>query len=704
MSIGETSTSTLIPQITIDRDGLNPIEQDAEQDVKLMDDTLKTAWDVISNYDPKGESLSVAQGRYDDADLDSASSDDEFEKNPLKVTETVQHRSPSLTPNSPNFPLASIYHDHQLPREALDRLVEMHQLEGKTRLKIDQPHRAEQELIKAIEYAHKRKEWYGVSFPSTLMQEDLAEIYKQQHKYDEALDVWLDLLPRTQDAPGPLTVDNCRHYYLVADTYYEKWRANQVPSQQSDLNRALKFALTAFKGRYSMRERDEALIHESAGLLVLIYTALSDTTAAAVYRSFMPTPVIEEEPAAVDDDGSPVLSLSSQRRFSLAEPSFDPNKDANLQLRDAIKTRHVPTVLALLQRPEIDLERVFKHGRTPLMYAFQRSKSESLAATTSIVDALLAAGAKIYAEDEEGRTVLHQAAARADADMIRLAIRKDAGLEARDKHRHTPLLVAVSENHRNAKAAVQTLLEHNADKAARDDSDWTVVHHAAHKSAKAASQPAYNHAADVLRLLLDQGANVDALARNKATPLCLVANIGDAATAEVLLNANANVNHRSAAGRSPLYLAVNNHGLTPEYEAVVKTLLAHKAEVDERILPARWKDFQHLQRVANAASAASAANVTSGAETAVGGGAARERGASVSHGMRRVSTATTTTTDRRDSTTDSASLSQVDSSGAGGSTTGGSVSSLGSALGRGLMSPRNWAKRKKSETSAVMPF
>jgi ankyrin repeat protein len=261
--------------------------------------------------------------------------------------------------------------------------------------------------------------------------------------------------------------------------------------------------------------------------------------------------------------------------------------------------------------------------------------------------------------------------------MIRLAIRKDAAIEARDKHRLTPLLVAVSENHRNAKAAVQALLENNADKAARDDGDWTVIHHAAHKSAKAASQQAYNHAADVLRFLLDQGANVDAQARNKATALCLVANIGDAATAELLLNANANANHRNAAGRSPLYIAVNNHGLTPEYEAMVKTLLAHKADVDERYLPARWKDFRHLQRPSPAEPAA----------------AARERGASVSLAMRRVST------HRRDSATDSASLSQVDSAAV---SSAGSVSSLGSVLGQRLMSPRSWAKRKKSETSEML--
>src|ERR1700712_4142942 len=64
-SWGEASSTTMIPEIKIDGQNTLAVDLDDCEDLKEMRGTLSSAWDVISNYDPKRESLSVAQGPYD---------------------------------------------------------------------------------------------------------------------------------------------------------------------------------------------------------------------------------------------------------------------------------------------------------------------------------------------------------------------------------------------------------------------------------------------------------------------------------------------------------------------------------------------------------------------------------------------------------------------------------------------------------------
>jgi ankyrin repeat protein len=276
---------------------------------------------------------------------------------------------------------------------------------------------------------------------------------------------------------------------------------------------------------------------------------------------------------------------------SVISPGHDPTNE----LVNAIRAKNVPRVIAILNRHDmnLDLERSYEEGLTPLMIAFKESRSEP------IIQSLLEHRAKIYAEDENGRTVLHRAAASGDVEMVRLALAKNAGKEARDKNRLTPMLVTVSENHPKARECVQALLDAGDDMLARDKYDWTVVHFAAHNACRPERSNAPNapvHALKLLRFLIERGAPVDAPAKNGDTALCLSAGMGHAPTVVVLLNVNAHVNHLNRRGRSPLYLAVNEKSVTKEHEAVVRALLDHNAIVDESILPPKWKDFKHLMR------------------------------------------------------------------------------------------------------------
>jgi ankyrin repeat protein len=172
------------------------------------------------------------------------------------------------------------------------------------------------------------------------------------------------------------------------------------------------------------------------------------------------------------------------------------------------------------------------------------------------------------------------------------------------------------------------------------------------------------------------------MARNKNTALSRVADLGDAETASILLNAGAHVNHRNAADRSPLYLAVNNKPCQEQYEAMVKILIAHKADVDEAYLPPKWKEFRHLLRHSGISPDTVAAQ-------------GRTRSESLSVAMRRISTT------RRDSGADTLSLADPARTSSGStvaSTSAGSVTSLGQRL-----NPKSWARRKKSGSGDMVP-
>ena len=104
-------------------------------------------------------------------------------------------------------------------------------------------------------------------------------------------------------------------------------------------------------------------------------------------------------------------------------------------------------------------------------------------------------------------------------------------------------------------AADQTLVN------ATDAGGSTLLHHAAGFGT-----------ADTLALLIEQGADVDAVNRRRSTPLHWA--IHDEAKVRLLLDRGAGVNARNVEGRTPLYLAASLGSGAP----AVRLLLAHGAD------------------------------------------------------------------------------------------------------------------------------
>ncbi|KAF2459019.1 ankyrin repeat-containing domain protein, partial [Lineolata rhizophorae] len=139
------------------------------------------------------------------------------------------------------------------------------------------------------------------------------------------------------------------------------------------------------------------------------------------------------------------------------------------------------------------------------------------------------------------------AAAEGNYRLCQALLGLDARIEATDKNKATPLLLAVE---RNRPTVVSLLLRYGANPRVRDYAGWTLLHHAAH-----------NNATDILEQLLytaDLAApDVDATCPAKKTALHHCADLTLYDSAKVLLQHGADPNKLDIANRTPLWFAVS---------------------------------------------------------------------------------------------------------------------------------------------------
>ena len=111
----------------------------------------------------------------------------------------------------------------------------------------------------------------------------------------------------------------------------------------------------------------------------------------------------------------------------------------------------------------------------------------------------------IDAQDDSGKTALHNAAINGDETKVRDLLKQDANTEATDSDNCTPLHYAVDSNH---ESIVKILLEHKANANAIDVDKTTPAHTAAQKGF-----------IDIAKMLKQHGADFNAKDKNDDTPL-----------------------------------------------------------------------------------------------------------------------------------------------------------------------------------------
>ena len=261
----------------------------------------------------------------------------------------------------------------------------------------------------------------------------------------------------------------------------------------------------------------------------------------------------------------------------------------------AIKNGHT-TIVTLLLATGGNVNNPNSCGNTPLHQA-------ALTGDARIMALLLASGADVNSRNRCGATALHLVADNGRRDLARLLIAHGADVNARDVNQLTALHWAACKQYDEMTAfllakgteldlwaaamlgrttRVRDLVNNHREAAAvRDGWGLTVLHRAAQLGHR-----------ETMELLLAEGANINAVANDGATPLTEAAVFGNPALAEFLISKGADPDGNNK------YTSLHTAAYKGHVE-MIKWLLGHGAEVNAvksgGITPLHWAtEYGHI--------------------------------------------------------------------------------------------------------------
>jgi ankyrin repeat protein len=180
--------------------------------------------------------------------------------------------------------------------------------------------------------------------------------------------------------------------------------------------------------------------------------------------------------------------------------------------------------------------------------------------TAPVIEMLIAAGANINATNEDGQTALMLAAPEG-YDKVKLLIASGAEINAQDHEGKAVLMYATSNDDPQI---VRLLLDQGAKIDAKTQGDMTALMFAAAQGAKP----------EVIKMLIEAGAGVNQADVSGSTALMYAAERGTVEVLNVLLEQNADLDLKNEAGKTALMLAVEAND-----EASVAALLSKGANL-----------------------------------------------------------------------------------------------------------------------------
>ena len=304
--------------------------------------------------------------------------------------------------------------------------------------------------------------------------------------------------------------------------------------------------------------RIDAKMHQGA----TIVHAAAEGGNLEVLEAILKHPKCPDVNAATDLGFTPLMSAASNHKPAAAarllKAGADPNradKSGLTALHHAARTGNA-AVVPILVGSKANMQ-ARADGLTPLAVA-------ALMGLTEVFDALLEAGADTRLALPGGRTLVHLAAHKGHAHMVRHIVAKlgkEADLAAVATGGYTPLMEAAEAGRVEVVAA---LLELGADPSQATRGETAALHVAA----KAGE-------AEILRKLLDAGAKVNAKTDSGYTPLIVAASKGYLQMVKALLDAGADIHMADKRGGTALRVAAQFG-----HSATAAMLLKSGAKVD----------------------------------------------------------------------------------------------------------------------------
>ena len=229
----------------------------------------------------------------------------------------------------------------------------------------------------------------------------------------------------------------------------------------------------------------------------------------------------------------------------------------------ACRTGQKGVALALLKKPDLDVNERDRQGRTALFYACAQAQRD-------VVIALLKRGADTTLADNHSVTPLHQAAAVGNREIMGLLL-ESCPAEVSDDQGVTPLMSAIS--YKKVEAA-KFLISQGANPETKDNAGHSAADYAAANGLKASelweasdsqkdgegNTPLHiaclSGQGELVRTLIQKHPQwLNEINDRHETPLLLAAGTNNFMIAQLLIQAQADVNLRSNRGSTPLHLA-----------------------------------------------------------------------------------------------------------------------------------------------------